>query len=362
MNAPGRIGSTPQTNHQNVFTVDPEISLDTNLTSMAGIVNFDIVNSHPPPSASLSRSPSSGSTLDRVEHTASTSNGGFPEHWNGQRRMSGPMLLAGSRRGSLDPNGHLPSSSPAGSETGSLPMGIPGSSSGARKQSGGNVSSGGSNSSHPNGNSIWAAHAGIGSTTQSPISSMSITPPAGGGRPGLLRSASALSGIHTYSMAMAGQNGRRPSAVNFETSGPGSGAGSAVGSGTGRHNSTSGSGGSQPSAGAWTAPDSWAVKAEAGALDHDSSEEEVEEEEIEDLESEEALSQANGQVRAFGAGEGDVVPMGANGRPATSSGRPGTKSGRPGTADGMRSAGQKPVSPAEVSRRTVANLIARHSS
>ena len=342
---------------------------------MEGIVNFDAINA--PPSASLSRSPSSGSTLDQVDHHASTgggANGGFPEHWNGQRRMSGPMLLAGSRRGSLDPNGYLPSSSPANSDSGSMPMGIPGTSGSAsgagRKQSAGNASSAGSastSSHHPNANanggSNWASHAGIGNTTQSPISPMSVTPPtaAGAGRPGLLRSVSAVSGIQlTAAGAHQHQNGRRPSNVQFEAAGPGSGSGSATGgSGVGRHGSTSGSAGGAvaASAGAWTAPDSWAVKAEAGALDHDSSEEEVDEqEELEDLESEEAMSPAHGHVRAFGAGEGEVVAMGANGRPATSNGRPGTKSGRPGTADGMRSATQKPVSPGSMSRAVISKL------
>lgn len=306
---------------------------------MEGIVNFNAINA--PPSASLSRSPSSGSTLDPADQGTSLHNNGFPEHWvPGQRRMSGPMLLAGSRRGSLDPSGYLPSSSP-GSDS-SSPVGIPGSGGFGRKPSIGNISAAsGSTSGHAN--AAWAAQAGIGSTSHAPVSPLSITPPGGGagGRPGLLRTSSGLSAMHSYNMGTAaGQAGRRPSAVNFEPVPPGSAGGSIGGGSTaGRHGSGPTAG--HPSSGAWTAPDSWAVKAEAGALDHDSSEEEVEDDETEDLESEGGMSPDPGHVKTFGAGD-DAALVG--GRPGTSNGRPGTKSGRPGTADGLRSGGSKPVS------------------
>ncbi|BGP40831.1 cysteinyl-tRNA synthetase [Rhodotorula kratochvilovae] len=107
--------------------------------------------------------------------------------------------------------------------------------------------------------------------------------------------------------------------------------------------------GTGASSGAWTAPDSWAVKAEAGAsLDHDSSDDddddEEEELELETEESETGMSPiigADGTVlRPFGASEGETM---RNGRPGTSGGRSIVRSGRPGTADGEgRKASQKP--------------------
>ncbi|KAI5474923.1 adenylate cyclase [Pseudohyphozyma bogoriensis] len=102
-------------------------------------------------------------------------------------------------------------------------------------------------------------------------------------------------------------------------------------------------------AGAWTAPDSWAVKGDTLDIAHDSSD-----------------SESDGDGDGGGDGDGDEdgsenglspVPTSASvfekfgvgppddllgvARPGTSNGRPGTRSGRPGTADGLGRNGER---------------------
>lgn len=110
-----------------------------------------------------------------------------------------------------------------------------------------------------------------------------------------------------------------------------------------------GSAGGPLAAGAWTAPDSWAVKGEGetGAMDHDSSDEGPEDDDgDEPSESNEELSAETREVGTFPNDDvGGVFLHSANGRPGTAGGRPSTRSGRPGTSDGMiRFGTQKNVS------------------
>ncbi|GAA6007071.1 uncharacterized protein JCM10292_003450 [Rhodotorula paludigena] len=138
-----------------------------------------------------------------------------------------------------------------------------------------------------------------------------------------------------------GLGSRQSSQLSITTISP-----SAAGSG-GTAGGGGGAGRGQPaSAGAWTAPDSWAVKAEAGAsLDHDSSEDELDDDDEDfELETEEsengvspALGGAAGGPKPFGSMDADAV-IGRNGRPTTRS-----STMRPGTADGEgRKGSQKP--------------------
>lgn len=124
-----------------------------------------------------------------------------------------------------------------------------------------------------------------------------------------------------------------------------------------------GTGGAAGSAGAWQAPDSWAVKPEgAASFDGDTDEEGTEDEDNDDDVEEDLLDEnafdsdeseigttrdgSLGEVpRKFGSlGDGEPERLQSRaGRPSTSGGRPSTRSGRPGTADGEgRKGSQKP--------------------
>lgn len=136
-------------------------------------------------------------------------------------------------------------------------------------------------------------------------------------------------------------------------------------------------GGAAGSAGAWQAPDSWAVKPE-GAMsfdDSDSDEEghgddddQAEEDLLEEdgFESDESalvpLSGSNGEIRPFGSLDAEIGFSRA-GRPSTGGGgRPGTRNGRPSTADGEgRKGSQKPVSALIVARHDPQGTNAHHS-
>lgn len=97
-------------------------------------------------------------------------------------------------------------------------------------------------------------------------------------------------------------------------------------------------------AAAWTAPDSWAVKGEVGAMEHDSSTDENsndEEAEEDTIESETGTDPVLDPVdEAEVARPGTAMSVGGNRnalltRPTTSASRMAGKSGRPGTADGL---------------------------
>ncbi|GAA5988222.1 hypothetical protein JCM10908_002119 [Rhodotorula pacifica] len=131
-----------------------------------------------------------------------------------------------------------------------------------------------------------------------------------------------------------------------------------------------GTGGAAGSAGAWQAPDSWAVKPEGAASfdadtddggsddDDDDDADDIEEDLLEengfDSDDESFLGPRESVVPLSGAVGGDVRPFGSldgdaergrsrAGRPSTGGGRPNTRNGRPGTADGEgRKASQKP--------------------
>ena len=143
-----------------------------------------------------------------------------------------------------------------------------------------------------------------------------------------------------------------------------------------------GTGGAAGSAGAWQAPDSWAVKPEgAASFDGDTDDEEGTEDEDNDDDAEEDLLDENGfdsdesglgttrngslgeVPRNFGSlGDGEPERLHSRaGHPSTSGGRPSTRSGRPGTADGEgRKGSQKPVSmPPKLGLRSNAGLLSQ---
>jgi hypothetical protein len=105
-------------------------------------------------------------------------------------------------------------------------------------------------------------------------------------------------------------------------------------------------------AGVWTAPDSWAVKADLAGAVHDESSDEEDEGEEDEGGNEEDISDTGMSpmpkdssmffsVKDGEGSQGGTRPTTAvTGRPGTSTGRPGTRSGRPGTSDGVGRFGQ----------------------
>ncbi|KAK4700749.1 hypothetical protein P7C70_g5496, partial [Phenoliferia sp. Uapishka_3] len=149
-----------------------------------------------------------------------------------------------------------------------------------------------------------------------------VSPTSGPGRPQFSRGNSAYSAV-----TVNAQVDRRPSG-----GGPLNVLNGFVGPGTGP------TAGAPLTAGAWTAPDSWAVKGEGetGAMEHDSSEEDDADDDGDDPnESIEGMSPHTREVSKFGE-DADQFIHSVHGRPATSNGRPTTtRSGRPGTSDGL---------------------------
>lgn len=308
-----RDSSTPVARHHSVFTVDPAISLDMNLNSMEGIVNFNALNNNIGAHGSLSN--------------VGGYNNDFASGPDGSAFASTQLdRIAGSRRSSVDPAGSdlEPTSSHAANSR--------------RNNSVGGISSVGSASAG------GAHHSVNGSNgAASGMVSSSAGPPM---RPGFLRTSSGLSTLQPMTFPKTGADLRRPSAAIASAMG-----GGLDGAGYTR--------GGQPGAvasGAWTAPDSWAVKADANAMDdHDSSEEDGEDDHdaTEDLESENGFgfTPEHKHVKHFGSGTGLGVFDGglehsgmSSARPQTSNGRPGTKGGRPGTADAERPRTSQPKS------------------
>lgn len=310
-------------------------TLDMNLDSMEGIVNFEAIGATAPGgtggglgSPLLNSSNIGGATLSRTG-----SFNGFPpfNHSSGAE----PIIditnnggAAGARNQLLgDPFGYdLNSSSPGG--------GI-----GSRK----NFREGSSSStltnfpppSHPGvGVGFWSTPsslAGVDGGLISPFTSTSVGVVI---RPGI-RKRNSDNSISTINRLSGGGiegfspgESRRPSFVGITTANPAVPPPISI------------------AAGAWTAPDSWAVKGETGALEHDSSEEEDDDDDDQDDEDEnegvdEGENEGGQELGAIGEKGDELVVV----RPGTSSGRPTTRSGRPGTAEGMRfGSAQKNVS------------------
>ncbi|KAK4054214.1 cysteinyl-tRNA synthetase [Microbotryomycetes sp. JL201] len=328
---------TPTQRSTSMFPADPEISLDTNLNSMEGIVDFNALSStnRTPviPSkdgGNLSRAASINSRIDPLDVSHIT---------------PADRLLAhsgGSRRGSYDPSGM------SGSETGSA------SGTGSRVTNNGvdhrqhsivssASSTGQSLSPHSHGSLIHpfsgSNNLTVGTSSISPLTVMpsgATTP-----RPGMIRTASGLSVTSFNALAAAAANRQQSGLSGTHSAGGGQGA-SFAGSAASKAKS-----GQNMFAGAWTAPDSWAVKAEAGGADADSSDEEEdrdlldnEDAETEETQSENGLSPGAAQLKMFGE-KVDGTASAVDRRPLTSNGRPSTKAGRPGTSDGARGASSK---------------------
>ncbi|GAA6006965.1 hypothetical protein JCM11491_001457 [Sporobolomyces phaffii] len=299
-------------NSTSVFTADPEISLDTNLDSMEGII-------------------ASAPVVERTRSNSTPDPAPFDP-----RRPSVPALTrsgsAAFRRPSVDPFGHYDGFGHPQARNGSIAtFGSPPSS--ARPPSAG------TGSSSP-------VRPGPGSRQSSASHFFAATNGAAHARRN--------SSIGAPSLAHSALQARSGSVFPVAN-------GSGVGAGLG--------------AGSWTAPDSWAVKAESGAsLDHDSSDEDEDEEALADegldeIESDPGSSPilggrstkrngsgsipglggsvgaleklesrmgsivpGSGAEKIFGQGfDADVTGLGL--RPGTA--RPGTRAGgRPGTADG----------------------------
>ncbi|KAL8280844.1 hypothetical protein RQP46_006848 [Phenoliferia psychrophenolica] len=145
-----------------------------------------------------------------------------------------------------------------------------------------------------------------------------------GGRPQFARATSLLS-VHTMSGVPPAGVDRRPSIAGLASGVAGSGPG-----------------GLPLPIGAWTAPDSWAVKGEGetGAMEHDSSEEEdPDDDDDHHSESIEGMSPATRDVTRFESdADGNPFAHSANGK-GTNGRETRSRQGRPGTADGMLRAG-----------------------
>ncbi|KAK4054665.1 cysteinyl-tRNA synthetase [Microbotryomycetes sp. JL221] len=358
---PVRVASyaTPTQRNPSMFPDDPEISLDTNLSSMEGIVDFNALSSASGQTQQLTGAQGGGklsrtaSVNSRIDPLDTSRNGGVdPNHL-----FLPPGFGAGSRRGSFDP----PSGSEAGSASGTTRTGQASSANGGGHHVGNSnrqdsvVSSGSGSMSHTGsgishaGHNFWQ-HAGgsaaggmssVGTSSISPLTMMSsgATTP----RPGMIRAASGLSvtGYNAMAAAHAATRGQQNAASlgNNGSTGGGSGTGTLPGNKPKQHAFT----------GAWTAPDSWAVKAEMAGVDPDTSDEEEDEPDLldredaetEEIDSENGLSPGTAQLKVFGEKVDGTIASSDTKRPMTSNGRPGTKAGRPATSDGNRGAAQK---------------------
>jgi hypothetical protein len=322
-----RPGPTPSPSHTSVYTGDPEISLDTNLDSMEGIVNMDVISNSPRHSSFSSSVFSSSETPLAIESRPSISLTQSPPTGNfnldpsspapHRRRPSIPLSLL--RKSSLDPAGGL-----------AFPLLTEAISYRNRQAS---VASGSSPTSI--------------ATPAASSSSDIITP---------LPRSSSIDAIKSYDTANATAERNLSNASSYDRF---------LGSSTiDRRPSTMTLGSIATSAGlaslskdgsaAWTAPDSWAVRGGA-AVEHESSsedddvgdEEEDIDETVESLASQEddnATPETDQELEVIGTsltprsrGNSAGVKSGNalmhSARPSISVGRPSTKNGRPGTAE-----------------------------
>jgi hypothetical protein len=319
--------NTPTTRQAAVFSSDPDISLDTNLDSMEGI----IAGAPPGPdsagsdAATIARASISSGSLTRSS-SAQAPNG---------RRPSMAPTSSNSFCESQSPPRPRPArrAPPAHAQASSVAFGSKSADSGSKHLP-----------SQPTAFSKTAPPVPVHMPAPLPFPT-STTSNAIPSRPGMGSRTSSAVSINTFNTVANGEAMRKPSVVGFPTNGappppPGKGApvvhlpplGGVMG-------------------GAWTAPDSWAVHPEAGAsLDHDSSDDDDgdstdEEHDRETEGSEDGMSPLlESKVKAFGAMD-DGGGTGLGLRPGTSGTRSGmARNGRPGTADGEgRKGSQKNV-------------------
>ncbi|GAA5867065.1 hypothetical protein JCM8547_008429 [Rhodosporidiobolus lusitaniae] len=318
--------NTPTTRHAAVFSADPEISLDTNLDSMEGII-------------AGAPAPETASTDGHASQRAASIS-------SGSLTRSSSSQAANGRRPSMAPtSGSFHSESPSRgapaphSQASAVAFWSFGSTSADKAPK--STSAGASRTAqqyHPVPVPLPLAYPS--STTSSSVPS----------RPGMgSRTSSALS-INTYNAVSNGQTMRKPSVAALSGIDHAAVPPSATSSTASAHPTAPKVPGTGAPAvppalgglggGAWTAPDSWAVKAEAGAsLDHDSDDDDDETDEGDDAdhepeESEEDSPTLDRDAKTFGAADGEGTGLGL--RSGTSGGtRSGmTRSGRPGTADG----------------------------
>lgn len=309
----------PPPEHTAFYSGDPEISLDTNLDSMEGIVNMEVMSNSPRHSSfsssvfSASDAPIAGDSRPSVSLVQSLSTIGImpldsssPAHY--RRRPSIPLSLM--RKSSLDPAGGL--AFPILTEAASYRV--------VRQAS--------------------IAAGAMASDINTPLPRSSSIDAIGSYDNVNVSAARNLSNASSYDQFLGSSEiDRRPSAVTVGSTVASSGFNSIV---------------LKDSAAAWTAPDSWAVKGGA-AIEHETTSEEddpddddEEEEEIDGtVESTEgpqvdtdqemevignAFAQgARGSATGILNAGADVVLPGN--KSFASTGRPSTKSGRPGTAD-----------------------------
>ncbi|SCV70117.1 BQ2448_1511 [Microbotryum intermedium] len=332
-NSPSGPGTTTSIGRQaSVFSADPSISLDTDLDNLEGIVNPSAISSPMP----LHRSPSLASNFDAGIGAAAVS----PTVNQARRPSAGMPLL--TRRMSNERG--LGLSGGAGSETLNLSsLGANAGTNGAR--SNGSLSGASGPATFWN-NGVANASDAVSSLSEAPPNNLSSSSPVAAARamlsrPSFVRSSSGMSmRTHAGGNGDVGSNGapgsvssgRRPSTAVGQTNDPCAPGALASTPAPTTSNTTSTA---QTGPGAWTAPDSWAVKAEMGGMDHDdiSSDEEDEDEDednrIEDIESDAAMSLEFKPAKVFGFDESGGL------RPPTAGGRPATRGGRPGTSDGM---------------------------
>ncbi|BGP32802.1 cysteinyl-tRNA synthetase [Rhodotorula toruloides] len=317
----GSSRNTPTPRQQAVYPNDPGIALDTNLDSMEGIISFA-------PSTSAGVRPTSSHERGFGGSVSSGTSG------NGLTRSG-----SGSHA-SYASNGRRPSLAPSYSDAGSR----------------------GAHHGQASAVAFWNYGGGATAAEQKSAAKaatlMGTAPPAVPGVPGGAPVRPGLGSRTSSQLSITGGTAT-PTQAGMSSSGSTVKGAPPVPRGSAAARTAAVVGGAAGSAGAWTAPDSWAVKTEAGAsLDHDSSEDDVDEDEMEVMdeteESEpgasprigtaqtvrEGMPDGLGAVKPFGSMETEVLK---NGRPATGGSRTVMRSGRPGTADGeARKASQKP--------------------
>lgn len=274
------------------FKGDPGISLDTDLDSMEGIVNLSAISPTSPEALARNRSLSGGSSveLDRIyagEHHRPSISESLSRSQNGNTQGLGIDSVV--RRGSFAPYYGSPTDSPtsyrstAGTSP-SSPMSPP--------------LLGSLNTQSAGGQSFWSTnHA---STSAIPLRDQPISPLTT--LPKSLPSSPNNSNTTSPRTDSAfGHSNLLPPPSNIPTIIENASSTSNNSRTIMMNSSANGAAGA-----AWTAPDSWAVKGDAGALEADSSEEEDESEEEEDLgdldgEGEEELETITGTPSINGA-------------------------------------------------------------
>lgn len=313
---------------------DPGISLDTDLDSMEGIVNLAAISPLTPEMLARNRSLSGGSSLelDRI-YAGDRHRPSIAESLSRGSATQGLGIDSVVRRGSFAPYHGSPNDSPSSYRAGS-----PSSPSAPPLLSSHNSGAG---------PSFWSTN----HSNSTPLRDQPISPHTT--VPKLLPSAYPQRSDSAFGHS-------QPLSLNTSIENTSRALMSAAATKDGA---------------AWTAPDSWAVKGDAGALEADSSEDEVESEEEDDgdldgegeeeLETVPGTPTITGGEGSTGTGPGTFKRLGSsavllkNGRPGTSGSRLGssagrfgansgrlgsTAGGRPGTSEGLVRITQKSVS------------------